>query len=274
MGNVTKVDTHKLFKQIFVSMIVTEFHFFKIHRKMIFGNSAVIVQNMFRITPKSFNAINMILAVVGKRFAVVQSVVFAQTLQGVVAAESIGVVHRPLSRVGLDMGHQFVGRDLLHYFSVDPSIALQKAKNNAFSRRSAATLALSPAAKVGLVNLYLAFQLARLQFSDMIDRFAQMLIHAGHRLIIYAEIGSHAVGRLLLVEAGQDGNLAPQMFQRFLFSTGLFSTAHISTLRFTDSKRTAKNTLSTSQKVGRTIENVLFLHNQAILYHRLGYETH
>ena len=73
-------------------MIVSVLHLFKIRRKMIFGNTAVVVQNMLRITPKSFNAVNMILAFVSKRLAVVQPVVLAQPLQGVVAPEGVGVI--------------------------------------------------------------------------------------------------------------------------------------------------------------------------------------
>jgi hypothetical protein len=52
--------------------------------------------------------------------------------------------------------------------------------------------------------------------------------------------------------------------QRLLFSTGLVPTPYISSTRSVDLKRTAENTLSASQKVGRTAENVLFACNQRV----------
>lgn len=41
MGNVTKIDLHKLFEQIFIAVIESVLHLFKIHGKMIFGNPAI-----------------------------------------------------------------------------------------------------------------------------------------------------------------------------------------------------------------------------------------
>ena len=41
-------------------MIKPVLDLFKIHRKMIFGNPSVIVQDVFGKTPKSFNAVDVI----------------------------------------------------------------------------------------------------------------------------------------------------------------------------------------------------------------------
>ncbi len=229
---------------------------------------------MFRITPKSLNAINVILAFVGKRFAVIQSVVFPQSFERVVALEGISVVDRSFSRVRFNVGHEFVSGDLLHDLGVDQSIPLKKAENNAFTGRATATLAFSPAAKICLINLNFAFQLATLEFCHMVDRFTQPLVDAGHTLVVDAQISGDTVRRLLLVEAGQDRNLTPQLSQRFLLPTRFLLAPNIATTGLRYSKRTAEYALSTPQKVGRTIENILFLHNQAIVYHVLGYESH
>ena len=43
-------------------MIESALHLLKIHRKMIFGNSSVIVQDMLRKTPKPLNAVDMVFA--------------------------------------------------------------------------------------------------------------------------------------------------------------------------------------------------------------------
>ena len=41
-------------------MIVTEFNFFQIHWKMIPRYAPIVVQNMFRVTPKPFDAVDVI----------------------------------------------------------------------------------------------------------------------------------------------------------------------------------------------------------------------
>jgi hypothetical protein len=90
----------------------------------------------------------------------------------------------------------------------------------------------------------------------MIDRLAQVLVDAGHYLISKAEIARHAIGRLLLVESGDNANLLAQAFERLLFSTRFVPAPDIPALRFRHLKPTAENALSASQKVGRTVENV------------------
>ena len=42
-------------------MIEPILHLLKIHRKMILGNTPIIVQDMLRKTPKAFNAVTVIL---------------------------------------------------------------------------------------------------------------------------------------------------------------------------------------------------------------------
>src|SRR3989338_3216424 len=255
-------------------MIETVFHFFKIHRKMIFGNPAIIVQNMFSITPKTLNAVDMILATIGKGFVMIQTMVLAQPLQGIVTAKSICIINRSFFRMLSDMRHQFIGSNLFHHFGIDLPFTLQKAKNNAFASRSSSALAFAPSTEIRLVNLNLAFQSAGFQFSRMVDRFTQTLIDASYYLIIQTKITGYTIGRLLLVETGKDADLFAQLFQRLLFSTGFSSAFHITATSFTNIKRTAKYALSTPQKVGRTIENVLFPHNHKDILTPRGYETH
>ena len=255
-------------------MIVPVFHLLKIHREMILGNPSVVIQDMLRKTPKSLYAVDVIQAAIGKRFAVVEPMVLSQTLQRVVTAKGVRVVDRSLSGMRSDVGHQLIGRDSFHDLRIDPSIAFQKAEYNAFPGSSPSALPLAPAAKVGLVNLNFSFELASFKFRHVVDRFAHTLVDAGNRLVIQAQISCHAIRGLLLVEAGKDGDLFTKLLQGFLFSTGRVAAAHIATPRPIHLKRAAEYTLPASQKVGRTVENVLFLHNQAVLYHVLGYESH
>src|SRR3989344_9027897 len=136
-------------------MIKPIFHLFKIHGKMVFGNTPVIVQNMLSVTPKSFNAVNVVLAAVDQGLAVVQPVMLAPALEGVVAAESVRVVNRPFSGALPDMGHEFIGRHLLHHLGVYSAISFQKPQNNAFPGSAASASALPAAAEVTLVYLNL-----------------------------------------------------------------------------------------------------------------------
>src|SRR3989344_710593 len=174
-------------------MIKSVFNLFKIHRKVIFGNAAVIVQHMLRKTPKSLNAVDMILASVGKRLAVVQSVMLPESVQRVVTAKGVRVIHRALSGMLSDMAHQFLGGYLLHYFGVHPAVTLQKAQYNTFSGRSTPTLAFPSPTEVRLVNLNLAFQPARFQFRHMVDCLTKLLVHSAHRLVISSQITRHAI---------------------------------------------------------------------------------
>ena len=87
-------------------MIKSIFYLLKIHWKVIFGNAAVIVQNMLGITPKTLYAINMISAVlVGECLGVVQPVMFAPSAQGIVTPESISIIYRSFPGMLPDMGH-------------------------------------------------------------------------------------------------------------------------------------------------------------------------
>ena len=126
---------------------------------MVLGNPAIIVQDMLRKTPETLNAVDMVLAAIGKGFRMVQAMVLAPVLERVVAAEGVGVVDQPLPRVPSDMRHQLVSRHSFHNFSVYPPIPLQKPENNAFSGRTSSALALAPAAEVGLIYLDLSFRL-------------------------------------------------------------------------------------------------------------------
>lgn len=255
-------------------MIKSILHFFKIHRKMVLGNPTIVVKNMFGITPKSLNAVNVILAFVGKSLAMVQSVMFPPAPERVVTPKGISVVHGSFSGMLLDMCHQFISGHPLNNLSVDPAIALKKPKNNAFSGRTPATLSFASATEVGLINLNLSLQFPRFQFRYMIDGLAQALINARDHLIVQSKIACHTIRRLLLVEAGKDGYLLSQSFQRLLFSATLPTALYIPTFGPHDPKRTTKNTLSASQKVGRTVKNILLSCNHKGIVSPHGYESH
>jgi len=254
-------------------MIESVLHFLKIHRKMIFGNPPVVVQNMLRKTPKSFNAIDVILAAVSKRFAVVQAMMLAQPFQRVVASKRVCVIDGSFSRFLLDDRHEFLLGYMLHHPRIHLAIALQKAKYDVFASRASPALAFSSAAKIALVHFHFAVQSAAFKLGHMVDRFSKFLIDARNRLVVEAEIMREAVCRLLLVKSLHNGDFHSDTLQRFLFSTASVSTPDVSTLRLADPERTAENALLSPQKVGRAPENVLFplCHMDILLPY--GYET-
>src|SRR3989338_10818364 len=136
---------------------------------------------------------------------------------------------------------------------------------------SSSALTLAPAAKVGLVNLNFSFELARLKLGHMVDGLAHTLVDAGNRLVIQAQISCHAIRGLLLVEAGKDGDLFTKLLQGFLFFTGRVAAARIATPSPVHLERAAEYTLSASQKVGRTVENVVSSSNNKGILSLDGY---
>jgi len=201
------------------------------------------------------------------------SVMLAKTFERVVTPKGISIVDRSLPCLLPDDGHEFFFTHMLNNSCINPSIAFQKAENDALASCATSSLSFTPAAKVGLVNLNFSFEFARLKLGHMVDGLAQALVDAGNRLVIQAKVSCHAIRGLLLVEAGKDGDLFTKLLQGFLFSTGRVAAAHIATPRPIHLKRAAEYTLPASQKVGRTVENVVSSSNHKGILALDGYET-
>jgi len=52
-------------------MIKAILHLFKIHGKVILGNPSVIVEDMLSVDPESLNPVDVILAMIRKRFTMI-----------------------------------------------------------------------------------------------------------------------------------------------------------------------------------------------------------
>ena len=256
-------------------MIKSVLHLLKIHRKVILGNTAIVVQNMFGKTPKTLDAVDVILGFrIDHVFRMINLVMFAQTLQGVVAAEGVGVIDRALPGFLADNGHEVIGRDSFHHPGIDLAVALQQSKYDVFALGTPSAFSFAPAAKIALVHFDFAVQSAALKLCHVVDRLSQALVHARDGLVVEAKVMRQAIGRLLLVEALDDGNLRSHPFQRLLFSAGCVPAPNISSSRAVDLKRTAENALLPSQKVSHATENVLSSCNHKDILAPHGYETH
>ncbi len=99
----------------------------------------------------------------------------------------------------------------------------------------------------------------------------QPLIHPGNGLGIQAQITGQSTGRLLLIKALQNGNLAAQLRKAFLLiAEHVFNIATRGLYRL---KQTTKNTLATIKKVGRTTKNRKSPNNHQYFQGYNGYET-
>ena len=255
-------------------MVEAILHLFKIHRKMIFGNSSIVVQNMLCKTPKTLNTVDMIPGFFADHgFRVVNGQVLAQPLQRVVTPEGVRIVDRALSGFLSDHCHEFFFGYMLHHPRIHLAIALQKAKNDVFALGATTTLAFASAAKIAFVHLHLAREPLSLKFGNMMNYFSELLVHARDRLVVHTQVVRKAISRLLLVEALDDGDLCSYPLQRLLFSTDFVSASDVPTLCLNHLKRTAKYALLASQKVGRATENVLSTCNHKDILAPSGYET-
>ena len=106
-------------------MIVPILHLLKIHREMILGNPAVVVQDMLGIAPESLNAVDVVAVLVGEGFGVVEPVMLAEALEGIVAPKGIRVVDRSFPCTTLDMPHEFCRVFPLVALGVRPAGPLQ-----------------------------------------------------------------------------------------------------------------------------------------------------
>lgn len=74
---------------------------------MIPRNTSVVVQNMFSITPKTLNAVNMVLgSFIDKLLGVINHQMFTKALQGLIASKGICIVNRALASMVLNMGQK------------------------------------------------------------------------------------------------------------------------------------------------------------------------
>lgn len=182
-------------------------NFFQIHREMIFGDPPIMIQDMFRITPKAFDPIDMSVGSAGHQGeGVLDRRMSPIPFSRLVTAKSIREIHRAVPGRGLTMLHQFLRADRLDHLGLHPSLPLQEPKHDAFARRSAPQVSFAPATEIGLSPFALSLQFARFQFCNMIQRFAHPVIDTGDDFHVRPQVRTQPIGRLPLREALPDPN--------------------------------------------------------------------
>jgi hypothetical protein len=131
------MDTYKQFKKVLSSMVKSILHFFKIHRKVIFGNPPVVVEDVLGKRPEALDTVDMVLGfLVYHLFRMINLVMFTQSLERVVASKGIRVVDRSLPRLLPHNSHELFLGYMFYHPRIYPSITLQKPEYNAFALSS------------------------------------------------------------------------------------------------------------------------------------------
>ena len=228
---------------------------------------------MFSKTPETFNAVDMIFSpFVDHAFRVIDGMVLAEPFERIIAPKSVGIVDRALSRLPADHGHEVVSGNSLDHSCVNPAVALQEAEDDTFSGGASSSFALALAAEIRLIHLNFPREFRPLKLRNMVESEAQPLVNPGDCLVVQPEVACQPVGRLLLVESGNDADLRADHFQAFLPDT--ISAFHVSAGSPVDFERPAEYALFSAQKVGRATENVLSCVTHKDILMPYGYETH
>ena len=157
--------------EVLISVIKSEFIFFKIEREVFGINTVALEEKLFCEAPKALDAVDMAGAV-GEVFLVIDREVLSEALKITVAGEFVGVKDGTLDGVGLDFAHEGFFGAVGHDHRADPAVAFQQPEHRHFTCRTASTPSLAMAAKVGLIDFDLAKQLATLRLGQIRENLA------------------------------------------------------------------------------------------------------
>src|SRR5271157_4038353 len=170
---------------------------------------------MFSKRPKAFDTIYMIFRF-GKFLSMANGMMFSKSFQGAITTKGVSEVDRSFLGMLSNMLHQFIGRDRINNFGIDPSIALQKPKNDAFSSCTASSFAFATTTKIRFVQFYLSFEFSSFELAHMINCFSNSLIHACDCFIVYTKVTCQSIRRLLLIKTKNDFQLSAKKMASFL----------------------------------------------------------
>src|SRR5208337_2591925 len=227
---------------------------------------------MLCITPESFDAVDMIVRrAIDHVYAMLNAPMDAEARERIIDVKRIRIIHRTLAGTGFDVRQQFRRRDVVDHCCIHSAIAFQQPQHDAFAGGAASPVPFPVSAEITLVDLNLAAQTLAFLFCSVRDCLAQLSIDAHYRRIRDAKFLRDAISRLHLVKSADDCNLASQLLQAFLTSTMV--AFYITAVRSARRIRTAKNALSSSQKIGRTTQLTRFSNNHKVCKLPNGYDS-
>jgi hypothetical protein len=105
----------------------------------------------------------------------------------------------------------------------------------------------------------------------VVQGFPQALVDSGDHFDIDPQILAQPIGGLQLIKGRENGNLPPQASQALALPAKL--AFHIAPTGVQDLKRPTENTLTASQKVGRTTKNGVLSSTHAPVLAHIGCDT-
>ena len=135
-------------------MIETPLRFFEVNEKFFFPDSAKFCHAKLRITPKRFDAVNMIFSSREFIFMVVNAVVMiAICYQSIVSLPTIGIDIAAFHNAALQNWHKLCLGTVFDDTQKHPSLSFMQAQNRDFAGRSSSAFATNPpGAKIAFIN--------------------------------------------------------------------------------------------------------------------------
>ena len=175
-------------------MIISEFHFFQVQRKLFLRDAMKLGQPLLGITPESFQAVDIHFAA-GKPLAVIYpQMSIPAAHQRIITPELIGINNRSASYHPNRHLQQSTNRDIFDDFHTHYAVSLQNAKHRHFTDGSATPLALASAAKVALVQFNLTIHKILGILRRNKDRVTQQIIRLQGGGITYSTLNRRPKG--------------------------------------------------------------------------------
>ena len=135
-------------------MIETPLRFFEVNEEFFFPDSAKFCHAKLRITPKRFDAVNMIFSSREFIFMVVNAVVLiAICYQSIVSLPTIGIDIAAFHNAALQNWHKLCLGTVFDDTQKHPSLSFMQAQNRDFAGRSSSAFATDPpGAKIAFIN--------------------------------------------------------------------------------------------------------------------------
>ncbi len=147
-------------------MIISEFHFFQVQRKLFLRDAMELGQPLFGITPESFQAINVHLAA-GKSFPVIHpQMPIPAAHQGIIAVKLVRIDDRSSPHHAKGHLQQPAGRDVFDHVYPNHAVSLQNAEYRHFTGGSTTSFALASAAAAA-GNLRMKFSVSTYERSHI-----------------------------------------------------------------------------------------------------------